>query len=98
MVKTLQKKSKIIVCEFCGEEDVYDFHHFIPTTLHRNKWFKKRYTKEQLQEGMEVCKLCHKMIHNVISSEKDLGRKFNTCSKLKSHPKLARYLKWRKKG
>ena len=87
-----------MTCELCGAE-AYNFHHFIPKTLHSNKWFKKRYTKKQMSEsGIDICKECHTMIHNMIPSEKDLGRNYNTLEKLKGHPKMAKYLEWRTGG
>jgi hypothetical protein len=29
-----------MLCELCQSEDAHNFHHFIPRTLHTNKWFK----------------------------------------------------------
>ena len=82
-------------CELCEIDNVYNFHHFIPKTNHSNKWFKKQFTREQMREGVNVCKQCHKMIHEVCPSEKELGRKYNTKDKLLSHPKLKKYIKWK---
>ena len=62
-----------MLCELCQSEDAHNFHHFIPRTLHSNKWFKKRYTRKQMQAGIEVCKSCHTAIHNLIPDEKELG-------------------------
>ena len=83
-----------ISCELCGTESAYNFHHFIPKTLHSNKWFKKRYTREQMSEGIDVCKSCHKAIHE--PNEKKLGRQYNTKKKLLSHPQILTYIKWKK--
>jgi 2-oxo-4-hydroxy-4-carboxy--5-ureidoimidazoline (OHCU) decarboxylase len=84
-------------CEFCGQEEAYNFHHFIPRTLHSNKWFKKNYTREQMSAGMDVCKQCHKAIHRIIPDEKELGKEYNTREKLAAHPKLAGYLAWKRR-
>jgi len=48
-----------MLCELCQREEAQDFHHLIPRTLHTNKWFKKRYAREELQQGIAVCKSCH---------------------------------------
>ena len=82
-------------CELCGRDSqVLTFHHLIPRCLHSNKWFKKRYTREQLSQGIMICKDdCHKMIHKFIS-EKELGRSFNTLEKLKRHQKVKKYIRW----
>ena len=42
-------------CELCGRENELNFHHLIPTSQHTNKWFRKNYTYEQLQEGIYIC-------------------------------------------
>ena len=85
-----------MLCELCFSEVVHNFHHYIPRTLHSNKWFKKRYTREQMQEGMNLCKSCHKAIHDLIPNEKKLGRHFNTMEKLLAHPQVAGYVKWKR--
>lgn len=86
-------KSKM--CELCLKELAYNFHHFIPRTLHSNKWFKKNYTREQMREGMDVCKCCHKTLHNLIPSEKEMGRNYNTREKLLAHPEVKKYVEWK---
>lgn len=83
------------LCEFDCEK--YTEHHLIPKTVHSNKWFKKRYTREQMDEKIPVCRECHLAIHDLISSEKDLGRKFNTIQSLKKNDKIQKYLKWKKR-
>jgi hypothetical protein len=85
-----------MLCELCQSEDAHNFHHFIPRTLHSNKWFKKRYTREQMREGLNLCKSCHQAIHDLIPDEKELGRHYNTMEKLLAHPQVAGYVKWKK--
>ncbi len=85
-----------MLCELCESEYAHNFHHFIPRTLHSNKWFKKRYTREQMQEGLNLCKSCHKTIHDLIPKEKELGRHYNTMEKLLAHPQLAAYVQWKR--
>ena len=46
----------MMLCQLCESEDAHNFHHFVPRTLHSNKWFKKRYTRAQMQAGIDVCK------------------------------------------
>jgi hypothetical protein len=75
---------------------VSSFHHLIPRTLHSNRWFKARYTREELQRGIDVCRGCHSMIHELLSA-KQLGREFQTAEKLQAHPKLAKYIAWKRR-
>lgn len=85
-----------MLCELCQSEESHNFHHFIPRTLHTNKWFKKRYTREEMQQGLDVCKSCHTAIHDLIPDEKKLGRHYNTKRQLLSHPKIRSYIKWKR--
>lgn len=85
-----------MLCELCGVEESHNFHHLIPRTNHSNKWFKKRFTREEMREGLELCKSCHRTIHDLIPDEKELGRHYNTRAKLLSHPQLAGYVKWKR--
>lgn len=83
-------------CQLCGRlmRRRLTAHHLIPRSCHRNKWFKRRFTREQLSRTIAICRDCHKAIHRLIPDEKTLGRHYNTLSQLRAHPELARYLRW----
>ncbi len=85
-----------MVCELCECAEAHNFHHLIPRTLHRNKWFKKRYSREQMAAGLQLCKMCHKTIHEFVR-EKELGRKFNSKQKLLAQPRIAKFIEWKRK-
>ncbi len=81
-------------CELCIRPDKeLTFHHLIPRTLHRKKWYKKRYTREELHQGIDTCIDCHKNIHKFIT-EKEMGKNYNTKELLISHPKVQKFLTW----
>jgi len=86
------------LCELRQVEESHNFHHFIPRTLHSNKWFKKRYTRAQMQHGIQVCKACHTAIHDLIPDEKELGRYYNTLETLLAHPEIAKFVAWKRRG
>jgi hypothetical protein len=44
--------------------------------------------------GINVCRECHRAIHEFIPSEKDLGRNYNTKELLLAHPKIANHVRW----
>lgn len=75
-----------MLCELRRCEAAHSVHHFIPRTLHSNKWFKRRLSREQMREGLNLCKSCHAAIHDLIPNEKELGRDYNTREKLLAHP------------
>ena len=86
-------------CELCGSDhDELNFHHLIPRTLHTNKVFKKKYTKEFMSKhGIWICvRDCHKQIHRFID-EKEMGTTYNTLEKLLEHPEVKKYIEWRSK-
>ena len=78
----------------CGREMPLTFHHYIPRTLHANKWFRKNFTREQMAEGIDVCRDCHSAIHKYIPREKELGREYNTREKLLAHEELGTFVQW----
>lgn len=86
-----------MLCELCQSEEVFNFHHFIPRTLHSNKWFKKRFTRQQMQRGLQICKTCHATIHDLVPDEKELGRHYHSRELLLAHPQIQNYVRWQQK-
>ncbi len=80
-------------CELCQRLEPLTFHHLIPRTLHSNKWFKKNYSREELQQGLELCRECHSTVHKFLD-EKTLGRHYNTRAKLLDHREISTFVKW----
>ncbi len=86
-------------CVLCGRSTKQGTtaHHLIPRTCHSNKWFKKNFTREQMRQTIQLCRDCHSAIHDLIPSEKELGRDVNTLEKLREHPEISKYLSWIRK-
>ena len=82
-------------CSLCGVEESASRHHLIPRTVHRNKWFRKTFSKEEMRQTIPVCGGCHSMVNTL--DEKEIGRNFNTIEKLLAHPKIATYVEWKRK-
>jgi len=87
-------KDKIYFCELCNRNKELTFHHLIPKCLHSNKWYKKNYTREELNKGIYLCEDCHSEIHKLIT-EKKMGKYYNTLERL--HKKVKNYVNWIKK-
>jgi hypothetical protein len=83
-------------CQLCGRvvKRGTTEHHLIPRTCHSNRWFKKRYTREQLAQTIDVCADCHSAIHRLIPDEKQLGRHYNSLDSLSAHPEIAKFVTW----
>jgi len=69
-------------------------HHLIPRRCHRNKWFQARFSREQMQETISVCRDCHSAIHKFVPREKELGRYHNSIEKLLAHPEIGKFVDW----
>jgi hypothetical protein len=85
------------LCGLCDREvtetNFLSFHHWIPVTLHGNKWFEKKFSQEELSQGIYLCVDCHSAVHRFIS-EKDLGRTYNTKQRLLGHPEIRKFCRW----
>ncbi len=81
-------------CELCGRVRPLTFHHLIPRSVHANKWFKERHTREEMARGIDVCRDCHSAIHRFVPSEKTLARDYATKEQLLTHPELAKFVAW----
>ena len=84
-------------CDLCLRDNLTSltFHHLIPQTCHRNAWFKKNFTLEEMRSrGLNLCRECHNAIHQFIPREKDLGRHYNSRDLLLGHEKIANHVKW----
>lgn len=86
-------------CSLCGRtprRGTTD-HHLIPRTCHGNKWFRRRFTREDMQRTIPVCRECHSAIHKFIPSHKLLGRSYSTRETLLAHEQLHRFVGWVRK-
>lgn len=83
-----------MICEFCNREVCLTTrHHLIPRTTHSKKKIRRKFTKQERQETIDVCCDCHKTIHNFIG-EMILATNFNTLMLLKEHHYLKKYKNW----
>ena len=92
----MEKQKFLGNCELCNRWKYRSSHHLIPKTCHKNKWFKKNFTLEELNQGIMLCCDCHKYIHAEYT-EKDLGRDFNMIETLREDGKIAKFIKFVRK-
>ncbi|MBA1148003.1 hypothetical protein H0Z60_13195 [Ectothiorhodospiraceae bacterium WFHF3C12] len=86
-------RSRYGVCPLCGRECPLTFHHLTPRKLHRRKAFRRRYSRETLNEGIHICRDCHDGIHDFYD-EKTLAKRFADIRSLQADPALARHFRW----
>ena len=80
-------------CGLCGRVRPLTFHHLIPRQLHRNKWFQRRFTREEMASGVDLCRDCHSAVHR-FASEKELGRHYHTVEALLEHEQIGKFVRW----
>lgn len=80
----------------CERQLELTFHHLIPRSLHKKNRIKKRFSKQQRQEGIWVCRSCHDAIHCFISN-KALATEYNSLEALKTNERIAKHCAWAKK-
>ncbi|QDT10481.1 hypothetical protein [Stieleria marina] len=83
-------------CTLCGRRPKRGTteHHLIPRTCHKNKWFKKQFSREQMQQTISVCHDCHQAIHRFVPKEKTLGRDYHTVDQIMAHDQMATFVAW----
>ncbi len=84
-------------CALCARERPLTFHHLIPRTNHRNKWFRKNFDVMDMRtRGLLLCRDCHRKVHQT-HDEKTLGRCFNTREALLSDAEIRKFVAWVRK-
>lgn len=92
----MTKRQNQLPCQLCQRQTKRGTteHHLIPRTCHKNKWFQKNFTRNQMETTVSLCRDCHSEIHRQIPSEKKLGKEYNTLEKLLEHPRIASFVRW----
>ena len=83
-------------CQLCEREVSLTFHHLIPRKLHRRSFFRKNFEKPELNQGVMLCKACHRGIHKLFD-EMTLGKHLSSLEALKQNSKVKTHVEWVKK-
>lgn len=83
-------------CALCARAVALTFHHLIPRKMHRRTRFRRHYSREALNEGVMLCRLCHRGIHRLYD-EMTLATELNTLAALASDEAVARHVAWVRK-
>ncbi len=89
----MSPKSNQSHCVLCQRETALTFHHLIPKKLHKRNRFARKYSREELNEGLMLCRRCHRGLHKLYS-ESELGSRLNTEAALREDPAIARHVAW----
>jgi len=80
-------------CELCQRLTFLTAHHLIPRKLHRRNWFRKHYTREELQCVVALCRDCHRGLHKLYD-EMTLGKSYNSLEKLRADDAVKKHAQW----
>lgn len=89
----MRKQKTTLPCACCGRVVSLTFHHLIPRKVHRRKGFRKKYSKEELNVGVHICRKCHRGVHATYD-EITLATRFDTLEKLLGDDALANHFQW----
>lgn len=89
----MSKRNKLAECCTCQRHTALTFHHLIPRKMHRRTHFKKHYTRDQLQQGIMMCRLCHTGLHKRFS-EMELAKSLSSLEALQQHEDLQGFFAW----
>jgi hypothetical protein len=92
-IRQRRRQAPVAPCPCCERTTALTFHHLIPKKLHRRSRFRKHFTREQLNQGMEMCRQCHSGIH-ARYNEMALFLEFSEPEALLADPALKKYFAW----
>jgi len=80
-------------CQLCNQVRDLTFHHLIPRKLHRRRRFQKHFSRDELNTGIRICRLCHRGLHRTYD-EMTLATKFNCVASIRADEALSRHILW----
>ena len=89
----MSAREKFGVCPLCGRTCALTYHHLIPRKMHRRPYFKKHFTVEERNAGVNICRLCHNGIHDLYD-EMTLAKQFASLEKLQQDGQLKLHYNW----
>lgn len=89
----LPVRQKPAHCALCQRDVPLTFHHLMPRKMHRRTYFRKHFSKDELNQGVYLCRPCHTGLHRLFD-EMTLAKQFNTLDKLKADSKIQKHAEW----
>ncbi|MGF1537705.1 MAG: hypothetical protein ACFB4J_14660 [Elainellaceae cyanobacterium] len=86
-------REKFGQCRLCQRHCALTFHHLIPKKMHRRSHFQKRFSKAELNQGIDICRLCHNGIHD-LHDEMTLAKEYYTLEALRADAQVSKHVEW----
>ena len=80
-------------CQLCRRHTFLTAHHLIPRKLHRRNWFRKHYTRVELQQVVKLCHDCHRGLHKLYD-EMTLAKSYNSLEKMRADDAVMKHVQW----
>ncbi|GGW90572.1 hypothetical protein GCM10007391_26010 [Alteromonas halophila] len=61
--------------------------------MHRRAYFRKNYSRQELSQGIYICRQCHDGIHRFYTAM-ELAKHLNTLDRLLADDSLAAHFAW----
>ncbi|MEC9170571.1 MAG: hypothetical protein VX551_14405 [Pseudomonadota bacterium] len=85
--------NKVGQCPCCNRETRLTYHHLIPRKMHKRTYFKKHFSKAELQDGIYICRQCHSGIHRFYD-EMTLAKHYFNLQRLLADAQLSSFFHW----
>ncbi|KAG6550426.1 hypothetical protein Mapa_008389 [Marchantia paleacea] len=83
-------------CAMCLRYMPLTFHHLCPRMLHKGMLKKGMYTKQNINDGIYICRPCHSAIHKLFDHE-TMALKVNTLGKILEDERVQRWVRFAEK-
>ncbi|MEM7333188.1 MAG: hypothetical protein AAF490_13955 [Chloroflexota bacterium] len=83
-------------CALCRRHQPLTFHHLIPKKVHRHTRYKKHFTRQQLNQGIYICRMCHSGLHQLYD-EMTLAKELSTLERLREDTAVQKHVNWVRK-
>ncbi|BBN20096.1 hypothetical protein MPTK1_8g16410 [Marchantia polymorpha subsp. ruderalis] len=83
-------------CVMCLRYMPLTFHHLCPRMLHKGMLKKGMYTKQNINDGIDICRPCHSAIHKLFDHE-TMALKVNTLEKILEDERVQRWVRYAEK-
>lgn len=82
-------------CELCERDFLpLTFHHLVPRKVHNRRWVKLRWTRDELNQGLDLCQDCHGAVHRFLPDHEELARIGHSRELLLAHEEIGRFVAW----
>ncbi|HSG02649.1 MAG TPA: hypothetical protein VLA39_02880 [Marinobacterium sp.] len=92
----MNTRNKPRECQLCQRVIGLTFHHLIPRKVHSRPRFRKKFSREALNQGVWLCRDCHRAVHRFYD-EITLAKEYNSLEALLNSEIIQRHIDWQRR-